>query len=58
MDNIFSKLANNRDYIYKYCSRPYNSFHQHCREWYLYNNPDGDDIRMPDDEMNLYGAYW
>ena len=25
---------------------------------YIYNNTDGDDIRMLDDEMNNYGAYW
>ena len=51
------KIANNRDYVYKYCNRPFNIFPRHCREWYLYNNTGEDDIRMLNDEMNNYGAY-
>ena len=34
-------------------------FHRHCREWYLYNNTDGEDIRMLHEEINNnYGAHW
>ena len=51
MDKVFLKIANNRDYVYNFCIRSFTNFHRHCREWYLYNNPD--------DEMNKnYGAYW
>ena len=54
---FFLKIANNREYVY-FCNRQFNDFHRHCREWYLYNNTDGDDIPMLDDEMNNnYGAY-
>ena len=55
---FFLNIANNRDYVYKYCNRPLNDFHRHCREWYLNNNTVEDDIRMLNDEMNIYGAYW
>ena len=55
---FFLKIANNRDYVYNFCDTPFNDFHRHCREWHLYNYSDGDDIRMLDDEMNNYGAYW
>ena len=55
---FFSKNANNRVYVYNFCNRPYTDFHRHCREWSLYNNTDGDDIRMLNDEMVIYGAYW
>ena len=56
---FFLKIANNKDYVYNFCKRAYNDFHRHCRELCLYNNTDGDDIRMLDDEMNNnYGAYW
>ena len=34
---IFLIIANNREYKYNFCNRPYNSFHQHCREGYFYN---------------------
>ena len=34
--NFFTKIANNRDYVYSFCNRPYNSFHRHCRELYFY----------------------
>ena len=34
--SIFTKIANNSDYVYNYCNRPYNSFHRHCHEWYFY----------------------
>ena len=55
---FFLNIANNRDYVYNYSKRPFNDFHRHCREWYFYNNTDGDDIRMLNDEVNIYGAYW
>ena len=34
---FFSKIANNKDYVYNFCNTPFNSFHQHCREWLFYN---------------------
>ena len=55
---FFSKIANNRENVYNFCSRPLKDFHRHCREWNLYNNTDADDIRLLDDDMNNYGAYW
>ena len=59
MAKIFPKIANNGVYVYIFCNRPFNDFHRHCREWYLYDNTDGDDIRMLNDEMNnIYDAYW
>ena len=33
---IFFKIANNKIYVYIFCNRPFNSFHQPCREWYFY----------------------
>ena len=33
---FFLKIANNKDYVYYFCNNRYNSFHQHCREWYFY----------------------
>ena len=35
---FFSNIANNRDYVYKFCKRPYIRLHQHCREWFFYNS--------------------
>ena len=56
---FFLKNANNMDYVYNFCNRPFNDFHRPCRECFLYNNTDGDDIRRLDGEMNNnYGAYW
>ena len=49
---FLSKIANNRDYVYKFCNRPAKKFDRYCCEWYLYNNPDADDIRMLNDELN------
>ena len=57
--NFFLKIASIGEYVYNFCNRPVNDFRRHCREWYLYNNTDGDDIRMLDFDMNNnYGAYW
>ena len=55
---FFLKFANNNDYEYNFCNRPFNDFHRHCREWYLYNNTVGEDIQLLDDDMNNYAAYW
>ena len=33
---FFLKIANNRDYVNNFCNRPFNRFHQHCREWYFF----------------------
>ena len=55
---FFLNIVNNRECVYNHCKRPPSRSDRHCREWYIYNNTDGDDIRMLDDEMNIYGAYW
>ena len=55
---FFLNFAKNRDYVYKNCSGTFNNFNRHCRERFFYNNTDGDDIRMLNDEMNHYGAHW
>ena len=55
---FFLKIANNRDYVHNFCNRPIKDFDRHCREWYLYNNPDADDTGMLNDEVKNYGAYW
>ena len=55
---FFLTIANNGDYIYNFCNRPMNKFDRHYREWYLYNNPDADEIRILNDEMNHYGFYF
>ena len=55
---FFLNNANNRYYVYNYCNRPFNNIHRHCRESYLYINTNGGDIRLLNDEMNTYGAYW
>ena len=55
---FFLNVANKRNYVYNFCNRPSNDFQRHCRECYLYNNTDGDDIRMLNDEKINYGAYW
>ena len=30
---FFKKTANNGDYVYNFCKRPFNDFHRNCREW-------------------------
>ena len=52
----FLNIANNRDYVYNFCNRSINKFDRHCREWYLYNNPDADETRILNDELN--NGYW
>ena len=57
--NFFLNIVNNRNLVYNFCKRPFNEFHRHCREWYLYNNTDGDDVRVLEYDMNNnYAAYW
>ena len=34
---IFLKIAKHKDFGYNFCNRPFNSFHQHFREWYFHN---------------------
>ena len=41
---FFLNIANNSEYVYDFCNRPHKIFDRHCREWYLYNNPDANDI--------------
>ena len=35
--NFLKNFAENRDYIYNYCSNPYRKFHRYCVDWYMYN---------------------
>ena len=49
---FFLNTANNRDYIFKYCKRPFNKFDRHCRECYLSHNSDENEIRVVDDNSN------
>ena len=53
---FFLKVANNRDFVYNFCNRTLNNFDRYCREWYLYNSLDADDIRMLDKELKI--AHW
>ena len=32
---FFLNIANNIDYVYSFCNRPFIDFHRHCREWYF-----------------------
>ena len=32
---FFTKIDNNRDYVYKFCNRPLNGFDKHCREGFF-----------------------
>ena len=51
-------MANNRDYVFIFCNRPFKNFDWHCRECYFFNNPDANDIKTLTDEKNNYGGYW
>ena len=55
---FFLKIANSRDDVFNFCNRPLNNFNRHCREWYLYNNPNAIVIGTYTDELNNYEAYW
>ena len=48
---IFLNIPNNRDHIINYCKRPFNTFHKHCREWYLSHNSGDNEIQMLDEMM-------
>ena len=37
----FIKIPQKRDYIQTFCNDRRNPFHFACRQWYLYNNPQG-----------------
>ena len=54
---FFLIITNNRDYINKYCNRPFKSFDKFCREWYLSHNSDDLNTRVLDDNLNntFYG---
>ena len=57
-EKFFLSIANNRYYIFNFCNRPKNTFDRQCREWYIYNIPEANNIRMLDDEINNYGFYF
>ena len=47
-------IAKNRDYIIDHCNRPLHKFDRHLREWYLNENPNDDEIRAFDNNLNNY----
>ena len=55
---IFLNNVNSRDYMFKYCSGPFNKFDKYCCEWFLSHNSDDFEIRMLDDESNNYILVW
>ena len=50
--NIFLNIANNREYIINYCNKPLHKFDRHLREWYLGENPNDNEMRKIDDNLN------
>ena len=51
---LFTNIANNRDYITNHCNRPLHQFDSHLPEWYLNENPNDDEIRAFDKNLNTY----
>ena len=39
--HFFIKISQNRDYIKTHCNDRRNTFHFACRQWFSYNNPQG-----------------
>ena len=52
---FFLKIAKNRGFFYKFCYRPFNDFHRHCRKWYLYNLFKNNSVKAIDyDDPNIF----
>ena len=51
---FFMNIANNRNYIINHCNRPRRKFYRLIREWYLNQNPDDNEMRIYDDNINDY----
>ena len=51
---IFSNILNNGDYISNYGNRPLNKVDKHVREWYLTENPNDNEMRAFDDNLDNY----
>ena len=51
---FFMNNANNGDYIINHCNRPLHKFDRHLREWYLNENPNDNEMRVFDDNLNNY----
>ena len=49
---FFSNIAKNRNYIFNYCNRPVHKFDRLLREWYLNENPNDNEMRVFDDDLN------
>ena len=49
---FFLNNANNREYIYNYCNKPLHKFDGHLREWFLSENPNDNEMRIFDDNLN------
>ena len=51
---FFLNIANKRIYIINHCNRPLLKFDRLLREWYLNENPDGNETRVFDDNLKNY----
>ena len=41
---LFGKIFHNKKCIDKFCDDQFNAFHNVCRKWYLYDNPQSKNI--------------
>ena len=51
---FFTNIAKNRDYVINHCNRPLHKFDGLLREWYLNENPNDNEMRVFDDNLNNY----
>ena len=51
---FFMNIANNREYVMNYCNRPLCKFGSQLREWYLNENPNDNEMRVFDNNLNNY----
>ena len=54
---FFENIAENRDYVYKYCKNSYRNFDRYCVDWYMYkvvknNTVTDDDYKMVNNSNN------
>ena len=48
---FFTKIANNKDYVYNFCNRQLNGFDKHCHECFFYNLVKN--FTITDDDYNM-----
>ena len=51
---FFLNIANNRNYIINYCNRPMHKYDKLLREWYSNENPNDNEMRAFDDNLDNY----